>query len=85
MGYRGLSILARDRHFKNPKIVFCHWRCVSVPIIKVADEVRFQGIRCPFSVDDVAVVLHVKAKRLEALAKVSCVALAFKAYVNLPW
>jgi hypothetical protein len=84
MRYRRFSILARDRHFKNPEIILCHWCRIPIPIIKVTDEVCSQGIRCPFTVDDIAVALYIKAKLLKALMGCQPVFLILKASVNLP-
>ena len=57
MGYRRFSILPGHSNFENTKLVFCHWCCISVPVVEVADEVGSEGIGSPFAVDHIAVIV----------------------------
>ena len=59
--------MARHGNFEDAKVVLGHGCGIAVPVVKVADEVGSQGVRCPLAIHDVAIGLHLEAKALIAL------------------
>ena len=75
VGDGGLTILARHGNLEDTKVVLGHGGRIAVPVIEVTNEVGAQGIRGPFTVDDVAIGLDVEAELLVTLRGVSYKAL----------
>jgi hypothetical protein len=71
VGYRWLAILCRYGHLKNTISILCHGSSLTVPVVKVANEVCSKSIRSPFSIYNVAVVLDVEAQLLKSLWQMS--------------
>lgn len=69
MGYCRLAVFARYRHLENAILIFRHRNRIPIPVVEIANEVCSKGKRSPFSVHDIAVVLHVEAERLISLVE----------------
>lgn len=74
---RWLSVFCGQSDYPAPVFFSRHGGCVSVPSVEVSDEVCSQCIGRPFSISDVSVLAHDKAKYFGSPAELFKTAFCF--------